>query len=264
MTDKTKWSKEEISLTTHPTTLTEQLHGLSCPNCDSRQYSKNGKAKDNQRYICSECGKHFRSTTGNTIHHIHYKHKIRAYIDCMNQGLSLRKTAKEIGISLQTAFRWRHKFLSSMQKQSTPSPKTKTIISAYVLPFSNKGNKKPITKKHTNVTSLLQTDIAGNCSINIIGKYGNIHTQLLNTISQESAFLNSKALPRTLKSRSIQRTTLNDAKLSMKIQKHITDWLSKFRGVATKYLVNYWAWFSFYNQLQIKSNHQTKYLYKCL
>lgn len=40
------------------------------------------------------------------------------YAWCMSQGMSIRKCAKEVGISVPTAFYWRHKILSGLRKFS--------------------------------------------------------------------------------------------------------------------------------------------------
>lgn len=43
---KRVWTEDEIRLNEQSTTLTAQLHGLSCPTCSSRKYVKSGKEKE--------------------------------------------------------------------------------------------------------------------------------------------------------------------------------------------------------------------------
>lgn len=243
--------------------ITEELNGLACPCCSSNRFSKNGKVKDNQRYICRKCGKHFRSTTGKTIHHIHLKDKIKAYIDCMTQGLSLRKTAKHVGISLQTAFRWRHRFLTTMQNRLTKPQHSNTNISTIVLPFSTKGKSAPL-KKQPDTVSILETSATGSIRINVLGKHGVSTTQIAESLQSSITHITSKHLPHILKTKSSCKASNFQRLQAQRNKYNIIDWLSKFRGVSSKYLNNYWAWYSLNSEILNKNSIQNEYIFKCL
>ncbi|MDA8344582.1 MAG: IS1595 family transposase [Thermaerobacter sp.] len=43
------------------------------------------------------------------------------YAECMSQGMSVRRTAQEVGISVPTAFYWRHKILTALRNLPKPS-----------------------------------------------------------------------------------------------------------------------------------------------
>lgn len=258
------WSEYDIALNKQSTNLTAQLNGLSCPACESRFYTKNGKEKGNQRYRCSKCGKHFRNTTGYTIHHLHLKPKIQAYIDCMHQGLSLRKTAVKIGVSLQTAFRWRHRFLAAMHKHQAPFQSKKRILAPYKLPFSNKG-KSGSKKNQRSTISILQIDsTTGQIAINLLRKYGHNAWEVASTINGHTSHLPSRQIPKILQSPEPLRNTAQPQFLqAQNIREQIDRWLAKFRGVATKYLENYWNWFMLVSQLQLKHSPQARYMHNC-
>lgn len=262
MKRKRIWSDLDIKLNTESTKLTEQLHGLSCPSCHSRKFSKSGKEKGNQRYKCSECGKHFRSTTGNTIHHLHLKPKVQEYINCMNQGLSLRKTAKICDISLRTAFRWRHRFLNAMHSQSKLSQHKRRIVSALILPYSNKGKSGSKPKLKT-ITSVLQIDFSGQTSLHVLGPYGNSTNKLIETTSENSAHIPSRQLPKQFKSQTLNHITNEQLNQILGVKAVIYDWLKNFRGVATKYLENYWRWFMLIRHLQMKNTNESEYMFRC-
>ncbi len=70
---------------------------------------KNGTDKGMQRYLCKDCGKAFR-TTNNTIFYYMRKDykKWQTYIHCFVEKYPLIKTAEICGISLRTAFLWKH------------------------------------------------------------------------------------------------------------------------------------------------------------
>ena len=79
----------------------------ACPHCGAARVHKRGKQNDVQMYKCSECTKWFSSTTGTPLWDIKRKDKWQSYLNCMQQGMSIKKTAKEIGICIQTSFDWR-------------------------------------------------------------------------------------------------------------------------------------------------------------
>lgn len=253
-------SNEELALTEKATTLTAQLHGISCPSCKSKKNVKNGKINGNQRYRCSKCGVNFRDTTGKTIHHLHLKSKLQAYIECMNQGLSLRKTAKKVDISLRTAFRWRHRFLSAMRKQTPLQHFENSTVSTITLPYTTKA--KRIHDRQVKITSIIQQNITGQLSMKVIGSFGSSVTQLASTI-QNKEIVKSRSLPKMFKAEEPGRHTLEYSEKLNEIHKHIYNWLNAFRGVASKYLKNYWIWFEHIWEAQNKKSQQNQYMYKC-
>lgn len=253
-------NKPSTPLIEKTSTLTAELNGTFCPQCKSRKHIKNGIENGNQRYKCKTCGKGFRSTTGRTLHQLHLKSKIPAYIECLNQGMSLRKAAKQIGISLDTSFRWRHKLLSALHKHQSPQLFKNITASALVLPFSNKGARKKVIKK-TNTTSIFYTDCSGQTNISILGYPYQTAAPLKRLIATNQSYIPSRALPRQLKS----GTPVKGSKEQVtNIHQQAIDWLNKFRGVATKYLRNYWTWFSTLQHFKISQMHNPHLLNICL
>lgn len=89
-----------------------------CPHCSSTSFTKNGKSGGYQRFICKDCARTF-TTTNNTILFKTQKNiKIwQKHIHCIIEKQSLRKSAEICGISLPTAFAWRHKILDALQNK---------------------------------------------------------------------------------------------------------------------------------------------------
>lgn len=76
-------------------------HGVVCPICRSVGHaSRNGHRKDGkQRYICKNCGKSFVSNTNSITSGTRKGYAVwKEYIQCMVNGLSVRKTAELCGI----------------------------------------------------------------------------------------------------------------------------------------------------------------------
>ena len=83
--------------------------------------SKYGKDKNGkQRYRCKHCAAIFTETSYTVISHTHCDlSKWEKYIEYLLMGLSLEKCATLCGISVRTAFLWRHKILSILQNDQT-------------------------------------------------------------------------------------------------------------------------------------------------
>jgi transposase-like protein len=93
-----------------------RLHaGVECPHCHSKHVSRNGKHNEKQRYICVNCEKTFGLTTNSILAWTKKSPSVWfKYSKCMINGFSLRKSAIECGINIQTAFNWRHKILQAL------------------------------------------------------------------------------------------------------------------------------------------------------
>ena len=93
-----------------------------CKKCGEEggvaKFGKDGSGK--QLYRCKCCGSTFTATSYTTISHTHHNlSKWEKYIECLLAGLSLEKCSHICGISVRTAFLWRHKILSVLQNDQT-------------------------------------------------------------------------------------------------------------------------------------------------
>lgn len=111
----------------------------SCPHCSSEKIYKRGKQKGVQMYQCRVCSKWYSETTGTPLWDIKLKPKWQSYLRCMEQGMSIKKTAREIGISIQTSFDWRHKILSTLSGFTPQTLSDVVECDELELSLSNKG-----------------------------------------------------------------------------------------------------------------------------
>ena len=91
--------------------------GECCPHCKSEAVCKNGTYKRKQRYVCKSCNKTFSDLT----HSPNYNSKKSIdkwiqYAKCMIAGYSIARCAREVGISIPTAFYWRHKIMDAIKE----------------------------------------------------------------------------------------------------------------------------------------------------
>lgn len=224
-----------------------------CPHCKSSRYIRTGTYKGIQRYKCQYCRKSFRDTTGTPLEHLHKKEKVDKYIKAMQLGLSVRAAAKYTGISNSTSFQWRHKFLSSLSDVQQPFEKSVCCCAAVITyPYSAKGRRKPPEKEQFPTKTLL---VANNNKVSLmtIGQK-NRTTNLAKLINKQLYSGYIATSPNNLLSRAVKKqvgarliynqNTLKKYQLfSDELLIRIDKWLQKFRGVASKYLQNYWAWF---------------------
>lgn len=110
-----------------------------CPHCLSVKVYKRGKQKGVQMYRCNDCNKWYSETTGTPLFEIKLKSKWQSYLRCMEQGMPIKKIAKELNISIQTSFDWRHKILSSLDQFTPKQLSSEVECDELELALSNKG-----------------------------------------------------------------------------------------------------------------------------
>ncbi len=92
-----------------------------CPHCKSGAIYGHGIYKGRKRYRCKQCRKTFNDYTGTAISGVKKVDKFQEYIDLMLESVSIRKAAKQLNISANTIFDWRHKIASVLSVVSINS-----------------------------------------------------------------------------------------------------------------------------------------------
>ena len=241
--------------------------GRSCPYCGCSHTVKYGLNNGKQRYKCHNCKRTFSDLTNTPIYRTHHPEKWDAFIKCTINGLSLRAAAREIKVSYVTLFYWRHKLLSATKKIEQNRMKGYFEVENFFLKFSNKGKKRIESNKeriHGRSLKSFQLDKDSVCVVNVMDYHKNIYSMAIGTGRMNPMDINdlfSKLLngnrfacskPKSFFALFFKRANIIEAKRLLdgnsKIIKYRTeclDWLSQFRGVATKYLNNYLSLFKF-------------------
>jgi len=133
---------EELNSKIHILSMkTIDFQPLSCPNCNSKLFMKYGKRNGQQRYKCKACCKIFTPRTGTPLDKIRKTEKFEKYKALMLEGyLPIKEMANKTGISIQTAFDWRHKILSEVSDRVEQFEGTTEIDDIWFL-YSQKGRK---------------------------------------------------------------------------------------------------------------------------
>jgi transposase-like protein len=256
---------------------------ISCPHCKSADVISRGSHKGVKRYQCKACNRYFSGNFGTALHGIHKKEKWQQYIECMNEGLSIKKSAERVGISYRTSFIWRHKILSTL-KDAEPN-QLEGIVEAddTYFRYSEKGSRllkrKPrkrgegnMTLKKNKVPVVVATDRKGNTVLKVAGRgtvkredlravmAGKFHPEAILcsdganvykglAMQERIQYVSSPNYGRTkAKNKAYNIQSVNQ------LQKELKEYMSRFNGVSTKYLQNYLYWFMLTKKKLTKSD----------
>ena len=113
-----------------------------CPQCGCDRVGKWGSANRLKRYRCTACKATFNALSGTSLAHLHKRELWGAHAQALVDGISLRKVAGRLGVHLETAFNWRHRFLKA-PKSTKPRELEGTVEAdeTYFL-HSQKGSRK--------------------------------------------------------------------------------------------------------------------------
>jgi len=288
-TDKQKKLIKELDKKNNKRTVSvKDITVASCPFCGSSEYSKNGYRGTLQRYICKRCNKVFTVKTGTFIHGIKKGKKFDKYFKLMfEQYQPLEVIAKKVGISMQTAFDWRHKILSGL-KTSTEEFKGITEVDDVWFLYSQKGRKglkysrkrggssrKGDNEYQVKLLMTADRDKQKDLSVVKIGrisksdiqrKIGGKFNESSILVSDKHRSISSFAKAENIKHISFKTTNHTAGKeyhiqnvnnMATRLKKVVNHQL---HGISTKYLQNYSNWFGQMEEIknELKGLHATK------
>ena len=252
-----------------------------CPICNSSSIKKNGTVDGIQRYLCKDCKKTF-GNTHNTILKSSKKDLDvwEKYVHCMIEKYPLRKCAQLCGISLPTAFAWRHKILDALQNMMNDVTLDGVVEADETFTnLSYKGNHKSFKlprkpfKRGGKATKrgLSKEKVCVSCGINLNGlsiakisnlgkpKWTDIENVLGGRIKKDSVFVTDSfrgyqklSYEMELNHIRIPRNKHTNGMFNIQLLNNYHGQLKgmidrRFNGVATKYLNNYLVYHNFVN-----------------
>jgi transposase-like protein len=254
-----------------------------CPHCQSKNIYKRGIQNKIKMYSCKDCKKWYSQSTGTPLWDIKLKTKWSSYLRCMSENYSLRKSAKEVGICLQTSFDWRHKILASL---NTLVPQTLSgVVECDELEISinNKGDRdliRPARKRSNGFSRNEAEEVSVVQIVTAVERKGDKMFKIVETkrLTEENIkeALDGKLQKGTLlitdKHPSYKAFGKTNTELSHKAirakdhvdkndrgmhlqtvnqtHKQIRLFIRKFNGVSTKYLQNYLNWYAYEGKIQ--------------
>lgn len=256
-----------------------------CPHCKSLNAYKRGLKNGVQSYSCKDCGKYYRETTGTPLYNIQLKDKWQSYLGLMDKGFSIKRIAKELDISIQTSFDWRHKILSSLE-QFVPEELANTVeCDELELSLSNKGDRNLTRKARKRANDFSRNGNKNEIStVQVItavergtkNKYfrvveskrlskEQIAKALDGKIADDTTLITdkhrsycsySKDNPSVTHKRLLAKDHVDKRNKNIHLQNvnnvhsQVRDFLNPFNGVSSKYLQNYLNWYAYQNTIK--------------
>jgi len=253
------------------TVLIENALVVCCPHCESKLFVKNGKRGTNQKYKCKTCCKVFTAKTGTSLHRLHKTDKFDLYKSLMLESYyPIKKIAKKVGISIQTAFDWRHKILSGTIKDDKSFEGITEIDDIWFL-YSQKGRKgldysrerggsKRAGDNDFQVKLLITTDRNKTTDMSLarIGRLrkADIERKVSGRFSEDCALVSDKhrSIAAFAKSENLKHVSFKASEHTAGGEYHVQNINNMaaslktivnrtLKGVSTKYLQNYANWY---------------------
>ncbi|MGL4875767.1 MAG: transposase [Clostridium sp.] len=222
-----------------------------CPHCEEDKFKKYGFYKGNQRYRCKGCGKIFTIRT-DSLYHCSKKFEcnVKFYIKLMYEGRTLRDIALAMRITVVTAFLWRHKIMKILHDSNNSNL---LVGSCEGFDYITRGNLKGVrggSPFKGRVQIIIAFDDRNRGRANIITKEAvglrTIKERMLMMLDQNASIFigynNFMRIASDLINRGKRNENKERHKSKLVISK-IHRWVSKFRGVSTKYVEKYLSWF---------------------
>ncbi|SDE79973.1 ISXO2-like transposase domain-containing protein [Massilia sp. PDC64] len=91
--------------------IEEAAAGRPCPHCGCARKHRCGQASGLQRFRCLACRRSFNALTGTPLARLRKKERWLPYLQCVLESRTVRDAAQVVGVHRTTSFRWRHRFV---------------------------------------------------------------------------------------------------------------------------------------------------------
>lgn len=251
-----------------------------CPHCQSLNVIKNGYDRNKvQTYQCKDCRKKFNDCSGTLVAHAKLTYEqLTIFFECMNDKLSIRKTAVRMKANPNSVFLLRHKVLDCISeirkntklKGNVEADETyesinlkgtkKENMPRFSKPRSTKGgSKRGISNHQVCIASAI--DEFDHCFLEIVGtgpitskevemafkdKIDNISNLITDCKSSYEKFSkdNNINLEQVKSGTYVNSDGFHLANINS-LHSEWSTFLSCFKGVSTKHLQHYLDWFCF-------------------
>ena len=251
--------------------LIDRRFAAAPPHCTSAAVGTWSKPKPLTRYKCHDCRRTFTGLTGTPLERLRRRDAWLDYAQALADGVSLRKAAKRCGIVLDTSFRWRHRFLQlPKQKKATTVSGMVEGDETYFL-RSQKGARKGAGRKarkrggkasrpglsDEHAAVLIARDRTGATTDAVLDKVdtASITRQLGGVVQKDTLLISDgeKAYGAFAAALGLLHVWIIASKgehvwRGYHIQNvnaytsGLKTWMTRFRGVATRYLDSYLGW----------------------
>jgi transposase-like protein len=268
--------REWIASLAHPAeciALIEQAaRGRPCPRCGCARVHRCGQASGLQRFRCLGCGRSYNALTGTPLARLRKKECWLPYLQCVLESRTVRDAARLVRVHRTTSFRWRHRFVpGAMRDRPAPLSAIVEADETYRLE-SQKGSRKLTRRprKRGGVARRRGVNREHDCLLVARDRTGqtldfhtgrgqvtvaHLHACLKPVLPADVLLISDGALAyRHFAAQAhVTHEAVNieggiRARGAIHIQNvnswhsRFKSWLVRFRGVASRYLINYSGW----------------------
>ena len=272
----------------------------NCPHCGFKA-SKWGAKDGVPRFKCGNlakdpmgvkrCGKTFNALTGTPLAGLHQSNKHILNAKCMLDGLTVRETAKKLGVDKDTAFRWRHRFLANfaMHQPKILSGLVEADETFFLESFKGKrklpagrvpkkrgmpAKQRGLSKEQIPVLVARNRATGETLSIVVASRTAkHIGVELIPRLAPDSELISDGArayktlardhqidlriVPANKKHKTVGSLHINNVNA---FDARLKGWMHRFRGVATRYLPNYLGWHRWLDATRKSKNARKRFL----
>ena len=245
---------------------------LCCPDCGNSRHYRHGINRGLQRYRCRACGRTFSALTGTPLARLRHRARWLDYLKEMLESRSVRAAAKLVGVHRNTSFRWRHRFLDGARRDQPERLAGIAEADELFLLESQKGSRnlaRPARKRggvahsrgisHEHDCILVARDRSGQTCSFVTGRAAvtvkQLHRHLLPVLDPDVLLVSDghMAYRHFAREARIAHAFVN-LRLGERVRgaihvqnvnayhQRFRSWLSRFHGVASRYLPNYLGW----------------------
>lgn len=247
----------------------------SCPHCRGRRIHRWGFASGRQRYRCLACGRTFSAYTGTVLYYLKRADAWDAFLVAMRDCLSVRQAALAADIHRDTAFRWRHRLLESVESRERVLLTDQVAVGSTWFRYSRKGAAAPRGRMEgarpdgawpegapgpagaRRVWVVLARDGGGRAVGTVVGgrqPLAEVLTECMRGRVAGDATIRARTGPYSPAALCARRLGLTYSRLGPttpgaelesvpSYAARLKRWMRRFHGVATRYLSHYLAWF---------------------
>jgi len=246
--------------------------GRACPHCGCVRKHRCGQASGMQRFRCLGCRRSHNALTATPLARLRKKECWLPYLQCILESRTVRDAARTVGVDRTTSFRWRHRFVpGAMRERPTMLAAIVEVDETYRLE-SQKGSRsltrrprkrggvakrRGINREHDCL--LVARDRNGQtldfhtgrgqvtaaqlrhclapvlaAAVLLISDGAVAYRHFAAAIGVTHEWVNVKAGERSRGAIHIQNVNSWHSRFK--------SWLVRFRGVASRYLINYSGW----------------------
>jgi transposase-like protein len=246
--------------------------GRPCPRCGCGRVHRCGQASGLLRFRCLSCGRSYNALTGTPLARLRKKERWLPFLQCVLESRTVRDAARVVGVHRTTSFRWRHRFVpGAMRDRPTMLSAIVEADETYRLE-SQKGSRnltrrprkrggvarrRGINREHDCL--LVARDRGGQTLDFHTGRgpvtAAQLHVCLRPVLPADVLLISDGAVAyhRFAAQAAITHEAVNlkagiRARGAIHIQNvnswhsRFKSWLVRFRGVASRYLINYSGW----------------------